>query len=65
MGSTLGSQGPGATSHAFIAAIRLFTLPWSRLSNVADLIVVVFGLLLWVCFVFSLLCLGMRAMSTA
>lgn len=38
--------------------------PWDRLSNVSDWIVVVFGMLLWVSCLFSLLCLGMRAMST-
>ena len=37
---------------------------WDRLSDVGDWVVVLFGLLLWVSCVFSLFCLGVRAMST-
>ena len=37
---------------------------WDRLSDVGDWVVVLFGLLLWVTCVFSLFCLGVRAMST-
>jgi hypothetical protein len=38
--------------------------PWDRLSDVGDWVVVLFGLFLWVTYVFSLFCLGVRAMST-
>jgi hypothetical protein len=37
---------------------------WDRLSDVGDWVVVLFGLLLWASCVFSLFCLGVRAMST-
>ncbi len=41
-----------------------FYPPWDRLSRLSDWIVVVFGMLIWACCVFSPLWLGMRAMST-
>jgi hypothetical protein len=38
--------------------------PWERVSDAGNWVVVVFGILLWASCVFSLVCLGMRAMSS-
>ncbi len=39
-------------------------VPWDRLSDAGNLIVVLIGLLVWVSCVFSLVCVGVSAMST-
>ncbi len=41
-----------------------FPIPWARLSDGGDWVVVLFGMLLWVACLFSLIGLGVRAMST-
>ena len=50
----LSSMAAGTGSHA----------AWDRLSDGGDWVVVLFGLLLWFACIFSLFCLGVRAMFT-
>jgi len=41
-----------------------FLIPWGQLSDAGDWVVVVFGMLLWACCLFSLFGLGVRVIST-
>jgi hypothetical protein len=50
------------TSHALLAVVCLTGFGSIWLSDIGELIVVVFGLLLWLSVLFSLLGLGMRGM---
>lgn len=54
VGSTLGSHGPAAIPHAFTVATYVNPFAWTHLSDIGDVIVVVFGLLLWVSCLLSL-----------
>jgi hypothetical protein len=44
--------------------VAAFPVPWARLSDGGEWVVLLFGMLLWAACLFSLIGLGVRAMST-
>jgi protein-S-isoprenylcysteine O-methyltransferase Ste14 len=63
LNSDRGRNAPELTPQVFIAALCFGFIPFTHFSDIANFLLVVFGMLLWLLCIFALLYLGMREMS--